>query len=129
MPEGTPKYGMGLGKPDGIIKCAEMGYNLFDCVVPTREARHHRLYVFEDGREDTLRYAHYYALDDMNIRDDSPVSARCDCLTCRRYSRGYLHHLYKAGDSLAYRLATIHNLRFYTQLMEKLREAGARHGC
>jgi len=131
MPDDKVKYAMGLGKPDGIIKCVKMGYSLFDCVIPTREARHNRLYVFNDDSggnlKDGLRvnpfdYSHYYILDDKHIRDDSAVSKICDCLTCKKYSRAYLHHLYKIGDSLAYRLATIHNLRFYTMLMEKIRE-------
>jgi len=123
MPDGTPKYAMGLGKPDGIIKCCGMGYNLFDCVIPTREARHNRLYVFDDDCGwDDLKYKHYYILDEEHIRETGPVSRQCDCLTCRKYSRGYLYHLYKVGDSLAYRLATIHNLRFYTQLMERLQQ-------
>ena len=125
MPDGKVKYAMGLGKPDGILKCVEMGYNLFDCVIPTREARHNRLYVFNDDSEDEpFSYSHYYILDDKHIREDIPVSASCDCPTCRKYSRAYLYHLYKIGDSLAYRLATMHNLRFYTRLMEKIRDNG-----
>lgn len=122
MPGDKPKYGMGLGKPDGVIKCCEMGYNLFDCVIPTREARHNRLYIFDGDGDDPLSYRHCYILDDAHMRDTSPISKQCDCLTCRKYSRGYLHHLYKVGDSLAYRLATVHNLRFYTMLMERLQE-------
>ena len=130
MPDGLPKYGMGIGKPDGIIKCHAMGYNLFDCVVPTREARHNRLYVFDnDPSGPTLEYKHYYILDDKHIRDESPVSGQCDCLLCQKYSRAYLYHLYKVGDSSAYRLATMHNLRFYTQLMERLREKGGADGA
>lgn len=122
MPDDKIKYAMGLGKPDGIIKCAAMGYNLFDCVIPTREARHNRLYVFSDDPEGSpLAYSHYYILDDKHIREDFPVSGSCGCPTCRKYSRAYLYHLYKVGDSLAYRLATMHNLRFYTSLMEKIR--------
>jgi queuine tRNA-ribosyltransferase len=120
MPDNKPKYAMGLGKPDGIIKCHEMGYDLFDCVIPTREARHNRLYVFNETDKDSLKYSHYYVLDKKYIRDEAPVSEYCDCLTCTKYSKAYLYHLYKIGDPLAYRLGTIHNLRFYTQLMEKL---------
>lgn len=120
MPDETPKYAMGLGKPDGIIRCHEMGYNLFDCVIPTREARHNRLYVFDDESGDSLKYKHYYILDEEHIREKTPISRECDCITCKNYSRAYLYHLYKVGDSLGYRLATIHNLRFYTQLMEKI---------
>jgi len=123
MPDETPKYAMGLGKPDGIIKCAEWGYNLFDCVIPTREARHNRLYTFDD--DSSLDFHRYYILDESHIREKMPVSPVCDCYTCRNYSRAYLYHLYKVGDSLAYRLATIHNLRFYSMLMERLRERHA----
>jgi len=124
MPDHQIKYAMGLGKPDGIIKCVEMGYNLFDCVIPTREARHNRLYVFDDHLDNTnFTYSHYYILDEKHIREETPISQNCDCLLCQKYSRAYLYHLYKIGDSLAYRLATIHNLRFYTRLMEKIRES------
>jgi queuine tRNA-ribosyltransferase len=120
MPDDTVKYAMGLGKPDGIRKCVQMGYNLFDCVIPTREARHNRLYVFDNGNG-PFDYAHYYILDEKHIRENKPISEDCDCLTCRNYTRAYLYHLYKIGDSLAYRLATLHNLRFYTKWMENLR--------
>lgn len=118
MPDSTPKYAMGLGKPEEIARCYKMGYNLFDCVIPTREARHNRLYVFDDA--ESLEYRNYYILDDKHIREREPVSEHCDCLTCRKYSRAYLYHLYKVGDSLAFRLATIHNLRFFSMLMERI---------
>jgi len=128
MPDETPKYAMGLGKPDGIRRCFGMGYNLFDCVIPTREARHNRLYVFDGPGDGGFAHKHYYILDEEHIRDDSPISEQCDCLTCTRYSRAYLHHLFKTGDSSAYRLATIHNLRFYTQWMERLQAGACDHG-
>ena len=132
MPGDTPKYAMGLGTPKGIVACHGMGYNLFDCVIPTREARHNRLYVW-DERYDALAdidvhaegcYHHLYIKDDTYWRDGRPVSALCDCHCCRNFSRAYLRHIYMLGDPLAYRLATIHNLRFYSQLMERLREGG-----
>ncbi len=115
MPEGLPRYAMGVGKPEGIAACRKMGYDLFDCVIPTREARHNRLYV-SDG--EGAGYSYYYILDDEHIRDRRPVSEHCDCLLCRRYTRAYLYHLQKTGDPLACRLATLHNLRFYARLME-----------
>jgi queuine tRNA-ribosyltransferase len=129
MPDDTPKYAMGVGKPEEIVRCYKMGYNLFDCVIPTREARHNRLYVFNekyDSFEDVNVYEddfynHYYVLDDKYITDDKPVSKVCDCHTCKNYSRSYLRHLASINEELYNRLATIHNLRFYTQLMEKLR--------
>ena len=117
MPDHLPKYAMGLGKPEGIVACHKMGYNLFDCVIPSREARHNRLYVFNDDF-----YEYFYPLDDIHRRDPRPVSDVCDCHCCKNYSRGYLRHLLNIGDALGLRLATIHNLRFYTMLMERLQE-------
>lgn len=131
MPAETPKYAMGLGTPQDIVACSRMGYNLFDCVIPTREARHNRLYVFNDeyASPDDIDvfsndfYSYYYIKDDTYWRDSRPVSKVCDCHLCRNYTRAYLRHLYMIGDTLAYRLATIHNLRFYSMLMERLRLA------
>ena len=118
MPNDTPKYAMGVGKPDGIKKCYAMGYNLFDCVIPTREARHNKLYIFKQA--DGFEYEAYYTLDEKHKRSNLRISETCDCIACKNYSRAYLYHLYKIGDSLAFRLATIHNLRFYSMLMERL---------
>ena len=119
MPDDKIKYAMGVGKPENVVKCAAMGYDLFDCVIPSRDARHGRLYVF-DG--DCLAHSAYYILNEEHIRDGRPVSGVCGCHTCRNYSRAYLYHLAKSGDSLSHRLATIHNLRFYAELMERLRK-------
>lgn len=127
MPDNLIKYAMGLGKPEGITACVKTGYNLFDCVIPTREARHNRLYIFSEDYKsaadidtNSAFYKYYYVLDDKYRRDSRPVSAICDCLCCTNYSRAYLRHLNIIGDSLGNRLATIHNLRFYTMLMEAL---------
>ena len=125
MPEGTVKYAMGVGRPEEIAACFDMGYTLFDCVIPTREARHGRLYVFTKDAKEKLRarekfYSFHYIADDKHHRDARPVDENCDCLLCRNYSRAYLRHLFKTGDSLGYRLATIHNLRFYSRMMEML---------
>ncbi len=126
MPQGAVKYAMGLGKPEEIVLLTDMGYTLFDCVIPTREARHNRLYVFRPGFEDPEKlrgerfYTYHYALDDKHLADKRPVDEHCTCPLCRRYSRGYLHHLLKIGDAQAMRLATAHNLRFYARLMELL---------
>ena len=119
---------MGVGRPEEIAKLVKMGYSLFDCVIPTREARHQRLYVFEDGmetpegvrQEDGKFYRFMYIMDDDYIRDAQPVDKNCDCVLCKNYSRAYLNHLFKVGDSQALRLATAHNLRFYGRLMELL---------
>lgn len=123
MPKDKVKYAMGVGKPENVIKCAAMGYNLFDCVIPTRDARHNRLYTFDTAtRNDGVSYSVYYLLDDAYIRDPRPVSEHCGCHTCKNYSRAYLRHLAKTGDPLAMRLATIHNLRFYTDLTDRIRD-------
>ena len=120
MPDGGVKYAMGVGKPDGVIKCAAMGYNLFDCVIPTRDARRGRLYAFGGGRG--LEYDTLYIFDEKYVRDGRPIGGRCGCPACAGgLPRAYIRHLFKCGDPLAYRLATVHNLRFYSDLTEGLR--------
>lgn len=128
MPDHLVKYAMGIGRPEEIVRCVEWGYTLFDCVIPTREARHHRLYVYT--QEDVWApdfYKFMYILDDRYATDAAPVSEDCDCYCCRNHSRAYLRHLFKMEDAQAYRLATIHNLRFYSMLMERIRGGG--HEC
>lgn len=126
MPEGLPKFALGVGKPENIARGFRMGYNVFDCVLPTRDARRGRLYAFTAPSLDEVDvftegfYRFVYAGDNKHKRDARPVSAACDCHCCRNYSLGYLHHLFEIKDTLAYRLATMHNLRFYTQLMARL---------
>jgi len=115
-------WGLGIGKPEHIAAAAACGYDLFDCVLPTRDARHRRLYVWRDAPAGGERfYDRLYIQDARHRRDPSPVDATCDCPCCRTYSRAYLHHLFHIGDGLAARLATLHNLRFYTRIMESLR--------
>jgi len=126
VPREFPMHALGVGHPRHIVECFRLGYDLFDSAMPTRDARHGRLFVFEP--EEPLNpltgswFSYLYIQDERHIRSDKPLSSTCDCLCCRRYSRAYLHHLFKIGDSLFLRLATIHNLRFMTQLMERLRE-------
>jgi queuine tRNA-ribosyltransferase len=130
MPDDKPKYAMGLGKPEEIVQCVDMGYSLFDCVIPTREARHHRLYAFRPGMAtpagarapDGNFYRHIFILDEKYMSDGNPPDAGCDCALCANHSAAYLRHLFKVGDSQAMRLATAHNLRFYGRLMELLRD-------
>ena len=129
VPDHYPLHGLGIGKPENIVQAFLMGYNLFDCVLPTRDARHNRLYVYNDKIENiNLKekdfYDYHYIQDNRYIRDTNPVDEYCDCFCCQNYSRAYLHHLLKIEDPLLNRLATIHNLRFYSQLMECLRRPG-----
>jgi queuine tRNA-ribosyltransferase len=117
-------YALGVGDPKSCVQCAKMGYNIFDCVLPSRDARHGRLYVWKAEPKkvdlDTDFYE-YLRIDRAEFSEDSkPISKYCDCYTCQNYSRAYLRHLVKINDTLAYRLNTIHNLRFYAQLFKLL---------
>jgi len=128
MPDNLPKFALGVGNPQAIVESFKMGYSIFDCVLPTRDARHKRLYVFSRDPEEinmlsgqeTCNYL--YISQEKYARDARPVSQFCDCYACKNYSRAYLHHLFKIGDPLAWRLSTIHNLRTYTKLIEALRK-------
>lgn len=119
-------YGLGVGKPEDIVTLVGMGYNVFDCVLPTRDARHRRLYVynFDSINEIDVKKKNFYSFinpDKKEFRSDNrPISNACDCTACKNYSRAYLAHLFKIKDFTAGRLSTIHNLRFYSILMDKL---------
>ncbi|MFC1625034.1 tRNA guanosine(34) transglycosylase Tgt [Patescibacteria group bacterium] len=119
-------YGLGIGKPEEIVECVKIGFDIFDCVLPTRDARHKRLYVYNADSIDKIDinspnfYSFYVPDKQKYYKDDSPVSKACDCLLCKKYSKAYLAHLFRINDLTALRLATIHNLRFYSILMEKL---------
>ncbi len=124
IPRQLPMHALGVGQPANVVACAAMGYELFDCAMPTRDARGGRLYAYaSDPSAPGFRlrgewYRYLYIADKKHIKDDRPLSPGCDCLTCRRYSVGYLHHLHKIGETLYLRLATIHNLRFMSRLLE-----------
>jgi len=127
-PDSYLLYGLGMAKPDEIVSLNKMGYNIVDCVLPTRDARHGRLYVYnfdsiEKINVEQKNFYSYMVPDKRELLDDdSSVSLACDCLLCKKYSKAYLAHLFRIGDFTAGRLATIHNLRFYSILMEKLHE-------
>lgn len=109
-----PRYLMGVGSPEDLWRCVSEGVDMFDCVLPTRVARRGALYT-ASGRVNVTA-ARYRELDD-------PIDPDCDCLACRTYGVAYLHHLFKAGELLAYRLATIHNVRFIQRQMSSIRDA------
>jgi queuine tRNA-ribosyltransferase len=109
-----PRYLMGVGTPEDIVRCVGMGMDLFDCVLPTRCARHGLL--FTNRGKVVIRNA-------RNRDDASPLDSSCDCYACRNYSRAYLRHLFVAKEILAIVLNTIHNVRFYMGLMERIRQA------
>jgi queuine tRNA-ribosyltransferase len=128
VPGHLPRFALGVGKPEHIVRCYRMGWRVFDCVLPTRDARHGRLYTFSASSLDDVDvhapdfYRFLYVRDDKHKRQKGPVSEMCDCHCCRGYSLAYLHHLFDIGDPLAMRLATLHNLRFYTQLIQRVTE-------
>jgi queuine tRNA-ribosyltransferase len=127
LPPSVAKHALGIGRPDHLVSTHSLGYSLFDCALPTRDARHGRLYTFRAGyperlpRPDSAFFRAVHILDARYRTDREPVEAGCDCPACRTYSRAYLHHLFKVGDTSAERLATLHNLRFYVRLVERLR--------
>jgi len=126
VPPQFPVHALGVGHPPSVAACVGLGYELFDSTMPTRDARHGRLYVFRrDPAAAPLAgadwFGYVYPGDDKHVKAAGPPSSFCDCPTCRRYSLGYLHHLFKISDTLYFRLATVHNLRFMTMLMEHLR--------
>jgi queuine tRNA-ribosyltransferase len=114
LPEDRPRYLMGVGHPVDLVEGALNGVDMFDCVLPTRNARHGRAFTFQGGLN--LRNRKYAS-------DFGPLEEGCDCVTCREFKRAYLRHLLVAGETLGSTLLTIHNLRFFQRLMERLRES------
>ena len=114
MPKDKPRYLMGVGTPVNIIEAVYRGIDLFDCVMPSRNARHGHLFTWQGIIN--INNAKYEL-------DNSPIDAECDCPVCQRHSRAYIRHLLKAGEMLGMRLAVMHNLYFYNTLMEKIRAA------
>lgn len=114
MPKNKIRYLMGVGTPANILEGVYRGVDLFDCVMPSRNARHGHAFTNEGCRN--LLNAKY-------TLDDQPIDPACDCPICRRHSRAYIHHLFKASEMLAMRLTVMHNLYFYNNLMERIRSA------
>ncbi|MGN0597669.1 MAG: tRNA guanosine(34) transglycosylase Tgt [Ruminiclostridium sp.] len=113
-PEDRPRYLMGVGTPSNIIEGVYRGIDMFDCVMPTRNARHATIFTWNGITHMT---------NEKYKLDDKPIDEQCDCPTCRNFSRSYIRHLFKAGEQLGGRLAVQHNLYFYNTLMEKIRSS------
>ena len=114
LPTDSPRYLMGVGSPEDLVESVARGVDMFDCVLPTRIARNGALFA-DSGRINIYAAPH---------RDrDEPVEPECDCYACRNFSAAYIHHLFKTRELLAYRLATLHNLRFILRMMEEMRES------
>ncbi|HEU0188333.1 MAG TPA: tRNA guanosine(34) transglycosylase Tgt, partial [Gallionellaceae bacterium] len=112
MPQDKPRYLMGVGTPEDLVDGVEQGIDMFDCVMPTRNARNGHLFTrFGDVRIKNAQYR----------MDTRPLDEQCSCYTCRNFSRAYLHHLHRLGEILGARLNTIHNLHYYQELMAGIR--------
>jgi len=126
VPNTKYKYAMGVGQPDDIAFCVDVGWDLFDTVLPTRNARHGFLYVSEGQGETTKSYKNL-SYDNLHIKtekykfDNKPIDENCSCEACKTVSRAYVRHLIRIGEASGLRLATIHNLQFYADWMKKIR--------
>ncbi len=114
MPKDKPRYLMGVGTPLNILEAVHRGVDFFDCVMPSRNARHGNLFTWQ-GKINVL--------NEKYARDPRPISETCSCPACQAFSRGYIRHLIKAKESVGMRLAVVHNLYFYNELMQKIRDA------
>ena len=114
MPKDKPRYLMGVGTPQNIVEAVHRGVDFFDCVMPSRNARHGNLFTW--GGKMNL-------LNEKYIDDARPIFEGCGCPACQKYSRSYIRHLFKAKEALGMRLAVLHNLYFYNELMQKIRDA------
>ena len=129
LPAEAPKHALGVGRADHVVRAFALGYSMFDSTLPTRDARHGRLYAFKPGWESRRPspgdgFFRAVRIHDAPYRvDHGPIEEGCDCPLCARHSAAYLHHLFKVGDLSAERLATLHNLRFYVRLFELLRRS------
>lgn len=133
LPEEKPRYLMGLGRPEEMIEAICSGIDMFDCVIPTREGRHGKLFIrskkfFWLGEKNKFEYKPEEIYQCINIgreeykKDLRSVDPYCDCYLCKNYSRAYLRHLFKIGDLLGQRLAAQHNLRFYLELIDRIKQ-------
>ena len=129
IPSTYPMHALGVGHPEHILASTRLGYHIFDSAMPTRDARHARLFTFRrdpDAPDFSFSgdwFSYLYLQDRKHIKANQPLSPWCDCHTCSHYTVAYLHHLFKSRDTLFYRLATIHNLRFMVRLMARITDS------
>jgi len=122
LPKDKPRYVMGVGYPDEIEEYAKMGVDMMDCVLPTRAGRHGLLFVREDPKNRASAVVRMNIKKQEYAEDHGPIDAGCGCSTCARYSRAYLRHLFASGEPLGATLNSIHNLSFYLETMERVRQ-------
>lgn len=114
IPAPYPAYLMGVGTPEDLVDAVSLGVDMFDCVMPTRNARNGKIFT---------SFGHIVIKNSQYVRDDRPIDEQCDCYTCRNFSRAYLRHLFMANELLVYRLLSIHNIHYYQSLMKAMRDA------
>jgi queuine tRNA-ribosyltransferase len=114
LPQNKPRYLMGVGTPEDLVNAVQNGIDMFDCVMPTRNARNGHLFT---------RYGDIKIKNAQHKNDPRPLDEGCECYTCQNFSRAYLHHLHRIGEILGAQLNTMHNLHYYQVLMRELREA------
>lgn len=114
MPKDKPRYLMGVGTPEDLVECVSRGVDMFDCVMPTRNARNGTLFT---------HFGKINIKSTKFILDKSPIDNKCECYTCKNFTRAYLNHLYRAKELTYFRLASLHNLHYYLNLMKQMREA------
>ncbi len=127
IPKKALKFALGVGKPEEIVACVKYGWDMFDCVIPTREGRHGRLFLRKDNAKFKISNDKKLFYETINItngkyKDDfSGIDKKCDCELCQKHSKSYLHHLFKSKDPLGMRLTAMHNLKFYANLMKEIK--------
>lgn len=130
IPEEAPRFALGIGTPEDIVRCHRVGWDMFDCVIPTREGRHGRLFVWnEQGSQNDLEVEgeekFYRSININNAKhqeDFTPIDPTCDCYACTHYTKAYIQHLFRVKEPLGPQMAALHNLKFYMKLMNKLKK-------
>jgi queuine tRNA-ribosyltransferase len=123
IPEDSLRFALGVGTPEDIVRCADMGWDMFDCVIPTREGRHGKLFIW---KKNNVRGKDFYGTINISNEkyktDITPIDSHCNCYACKNYTKAYLNHLIRVKDPLFLRLASTHNLNFYMKLMQILQK-------
>lgn len=125
IPPHAPRFALGIGTPEDIVRCHAVGWDMFDCVIPTREGRHGRLFVWNsDAYTSSLQTDFYFTINIGNAQyreDLNAIDPTCDCYACRHYTRSYIQHLFRVKEPLGPQMAALHNVRFFMRLMERMR--------
>lgn len=128
IPDNALKFALGIGTPQDIARCFAAGWDMFDCVIPTREGRHSRVFKWKDKNvifeNDSKDFYETVNISNSRFKEDfSPLDENCNCYACQNHTNAYIHHLFRVNEPLGAQLVTIHNLRFYMELMEELEES------